>query len=71
MLSIETYEKTPQQIYSKHENEKKRKYAERILQKEQGTFTPFIDIYNYWRNGTRMSDVSQQTSRINCDQKSR
>ena len=33
---------SPQQIYSKHENEKKRKYAERILQIEQGTFTPLI-----------------------------
>ena len=33
---------TPQQIYSKHENEKKRKYAERILQIEQGNFTPLI-----------------------------
>ena len=33
---------TPQQIHSKHENEKKRKYAERILQIEQGTFTPLI-----------------------------
>ena len=32
----------PQQIYSKHENEKKRKHAERILQIEQGTFTPLI-----------------------------
>ena len=33
---------TPQQIYSKHENEKKRKCAERILQIEQGTFTLLI-----------------------------
>ena len=34
---------TPQQIYSKHENVKKQKYAERILQTEQGTkFTPLI-----------------------------
>ena len=33
---------TPQQIYNKHENEKKRKYAEQILQIEQGTFTPLI-----------------------------
>ena len=33
---------TPQQIYSKHENEKKQKYAKRILQIEQGTFTPLI-----------------------------
>ena len=33
---------SPQQIYSKHEIEKKRKYAERILQIEQGNFTPLI-----------------------------
>ena len=33
---------SPQQIYSKHENVKKRKYAEQILQIEQGTFTPLI-----------------------------
>ena len=33
---------TPQQIYSTHENEKKRKYAELILQIDQGTFTPLI-----------------------------
>ena len=49
---------TPQQIYSKHENEKKRKYAERILQIEQGTFTPLIFTTTYWKNGTRMSYVS-------------
>ena len=30
-----------------------------------------IDIYNYWRNGTRMSDVLLQTGRINCHQESR
>ena len=33
---------SPQQIYRKHETEKKRKYAERILQIEQGTFSPLI-----------------------------
>ena len=33
---------TPQQIYSKHEHEKKRKYAERILQIKQKTLTPLI-----------------------------
>ena len=35
---------TPQQIYSKNENEKNRKYAEWILQIEQGTFTQLIFI---------------------------
>ena len=41
-LRLATALLSPQQIYSKHENEKKRKYAERILQIEQGTFTPLI-----------------------------
>ena len=35
---------TPTQIYKKHENEKKRQYAERVLEIElmQGTFTPLV-----------------------------
>ena len=32
----------PQQIYRVHENEKKRQYASRILDIEQGTFTPLV-----------------------------
>ena len=31
---------TPKQIYKKHENEKKRQYVERVMEIEQGTFTP-------------------------------
>ena len=31
---------TPKQIYKKHDNEKKRRYAERAMEIEQGTFTP-------------------------------
>ena len=30
----------PKQIYEKHENEKKRQYPERVIEIEQGTFTP-------------------------------
>ena len=30
------------QIYKKHENDKKRQYAERIMEIEQGTFTPIV-----------------------------
>ena len=30
----------PKQIYKKHESEKKRQYAERVMEIEQGTFTP-------------------------------
>ena len=33
---------TPTQIYKKHENEKKRQYAERVMEIEQGTFTPLV-----------------------------
>ena len=58
-LNAELYaDLTPQQIYSKHENEKKRKYAERILQIEQGTFTPLIVTTTGGISGTQMSDVS-------------
>ena len=35
-------DKTIQQVYKQHEAEKKRKYATRILEVEQGTFTPLI-----------------------------
>ena len=33
---------TPKQIYKKHENEKKRQYAEIVMEIEQGTFTPLV-----------------------------
>ena len=33
---------TPQQLYAKHEKEKKRKYNQRVLQVEKGSFTPLI-----------------------------
>ena len=33
---------TPNQVYKRHEDEKKRKYASRILEVEQGTFTPLV-----------------------------
>ena len=33
---------TPKQIYKKHENEKKRQYAERVMEIEQVTFTPLV-----------------------------
>ena len=33
---------TPKQIYKNHENEKKRKYEERVKAIEQGTFTPLV-----------------------------
>ena len=33
---------TPKQIYTKHQHEKKRQYAERVMENEQGTFTPLV-----------------------------
>ena len=33
---------TPKQIYKKHEKEKKRQYAERVMEIEQGTFTSIV-----------------------------
>ena len=33
---------TPKQINKNHENEKKRQYAERVMEIEQGTFTPLV-----------------------------
>ena len=35
-------EKTSEQIFKQHENEKKRKYATRVLEIEQGSFTPLV-----------------------------
>ena len=32
----------PKQIYKEYENEKKRQYAERVMEIEQGTFTPLV-----------------------------
>ena len=37
-------EQTPEQIYRHHENEKKRLYANRVMEVEQGTFTPLVFI---------------------------
>ena len=33
---------SPQQIYRQHENEKKRMYAQRVMEIEHGTFTPLV-----------------------------
>ena len=33
---------TPKQIYKKHENETERQYAGRVIEIEQGTFTPRV-----------------------------
>ena len=33
---------TPKQVYKKHENQKKRQYAKRVMEIEQGIFTPLV-----------------------------
>ena len=33
---------TPKRISKKHENEKKRQYAKRVMEVEQGTFNPLV-----------------------------
>ena len=33
---------SPKQIYRQHENDKKRQYGRRVLEVEQGTFTPLV-----------------------------
>ena len=35
-------DKTPDQLYLQHEREKKRKYNDRVLQVEKGSFSPLI-----------------------------
>ncbi|KAL9979772.1 hypothetical protein ACROYT_G017483 [Oculina patagonica] len=49
-------DQTPKQIYRNHENEKKRAYADRVLQVEQGTS---IGVYIHRRNGRGVQEVSQ------------
>ena len=41
----------PKQIYKKHDNEKKRRYAERVMEIEQGTFTPLVFTTTRWNGG--------------------
>ena len=33
---------TPKEIYKKHENERKRQYAKKVMEIERGTFTPLV-----------------------------
>ena len=42
-LNADSYrELSPKQIFQLHENEKKRQYSRRVLEVEQGTFTPLV-----------------------------
>ena len=41
---------TPKQMFKKHENEKKRQYAERVMEIERGTYTPLVSrLQAEWR----------------------
>ena len=50
-VSLSYRDLTPKQIYKKHENEKKRQYAERVMEIEQGTFTPPSFHDQRWNGG--------------------
>ena len=42
-LNVDSYrDLTPKQIYKKHENEKRRQYAEKVMEIDQGTFTRLV-----------------------------
>ena len=51
---------TPKQIYKKHENEKKRQYAERVMEIEQGTFTPLV----FTTTGGMANECAKHHSRL-------
>ena len=43
---------TPKQIWKNHKNEKKRQYAERVMEIERGTFTPILRFHDHrWNDG--------------------
>ena len=42
---------TPKQIYKEHVNERKRQYVERVMEIEQGTFTPLV-FTTRWNGGS-------------------
>ena len=42
-LNADSYrDVSPREMYRQHENEKKRQYASRVMEVEQGTFTPLV-----------------------------
>ena len=52
---------TTEHIYKLHENDKKRLYSSRVLQEEQGTFTPLHGAHYHWRHVWRISTLPQST----------
>ena len=61
----------PKQIYRQHKKEKKHFCSSRILEIEQGTFTPLVFTCNYWRYVRRMSALSLPSRRTNSSEKAR
>ena len=51
---------SPKQIYRQHENEKKRLYASRVTEIEQGTFTPLV----FTTTGGMAEECSRYHSRL-------
>ena len=51
---------TPKQIYKEHENEKKRQSAERVMEIEQGTFTPLV----FTTTGGMANELVKYNSRL-------
>ena len=60
-----------QQIYRNHENEKKRLYARRVLDIEQGTFTPAPYFHVNRRHGKRVLPIPFQTGTADLHQERR
>ena len=50
----------PQQIYWQHENQKKRMYAHRVMEEEQGTFTPLV----FTTTGSMADECKRYHSRL-------
>ena len=53
----------PEQLYRQQEQKKKGKYATRVLEVEQGTFTPLVFSTT---GGRRLHQIPIQTSRAPC-----
>lgn len=54
---------SPEQIYRQHENEKKRMYAKRVIEVEQGTFTPLVyTTTEAWERNAKDSTADLQSS---------
>ena len=53
---------SPKEIYRQHKNEKKRQHASRVMEEEQGTFTPLVFTTTGGMAEECKRSTSQQTS---------